>query len=134
MVHGPAVRMLLLGIALLGVVFAETKSPGVALQSMDALYASAVVSMHAAVAPNPDNTLAAQLAAKEAELLKREAALSGVVRKGDTGAPSADPTARYALILSSLCAVLVVAHWAYDIRRSRFAVRSPGSVVNLRTS
>lgn len=134
MVHGPAVRMLLLGIALLGVVFAETRSPGVALQSVDALYASAVVSMHAAVAPNPDNTLAAQLAAKEAELLKREAALSGALRGNDRAVPTADPSARYALMLSSLCAVLVVAHWVYDIRRSRFTVRSPGSVVNLRTS
>lgn len=134
MVHGPAVRVLLLGIALLCVVFAETRSPGITRTSGDALYASAVVSLHAAVAPNPDNTLAAQLAAKEAELALREAALGKSVPVREAVPSSGDKTAQYALLMSSVCAVLVIAHWVYDIRRSRFAVRSPGSVVNLRTS
>jgi hypothetical protein len=126
--------MLLLGLALMGVVYAETRSPGIALQTADVLYASAVVSLHAAVAPNPDNTLAAQLAAKEAELIAREAALSNTVPVRGSTPSSRDETARYALVASMVSVVLVIAHWIYDIRRSRFLVHSPGSVVNLRTS
>jgi hypothetical protein len=98
MVHGPAVRVLLLGIALLCVVFAETRSPGVTRTSGDALYASAVVSLHAAVAPNPDNTLAAQLAAKEAELALREAALGKSVPVREAAPSSGDKRGVFAPI------------------------------------
>jgi hypothetical protein len=73
---------------------------------------SAVVGVSAAVSPNADNTLAKQLAAKEAELLKREAALE------ERAGGSNDTQAQYSLAASMTLFCLLGLNYCLDWRRN----------------
>jgi hypothetical protein len=70
---------------------------------------SAVVGVSASVAPNADNTLAAELAQREAELDAREAALGG---------GTSDVIARYSLMASAALFGLLALNYILDWRRS----------------
>lgn len=87
-----------------------------------ALLANAV-GMFVGAAANPDNTKAAQFAAKEAELEAREAALSG-----RTTAPSSttyDLISLVALTVSSLVLLLVLLNFYFDRQHTLAQRRGP---------
>lgn len=80
---------------------------------------SAVVGVSAAVTPNPDNTLAKQLADKEAELAAREAALES--REGGTDGMQA----RYSFAASMTLFGLLGLNYCLDWRRTARARKTP---------
>lgn len=82
---------------------------------------SAVVGVSAAVAPNSDNTLARQLAEKEAELAAREAALDRREGKSD------ETEARYSLVASMALFGLLGVNYCLDWRRTARARTMPAA-------
>jgi hypothetical protein len=97
-------------------IFAAQSSP-TTLTRMPLMVGSAIVGVSAAVAQNADNTLAADLAAKEAELAAREAALD------QSTSPANDALARYSLVASASLFGLLSLNYALDWRRNARARR-----------
>jgi len=93
-----------------------TATPMALLQTAGSMFASAQVSTSASVPPNPYNTLAQQLATKEAELDEREKQM----RYFDTvnaGTPDANTLALASFGMSFALLVLVAANFYMDWRR-----------------
>lgn len=96
-----------------------------------ALMGAASVSISAAIAPNPDNTLASQLRAKQEQLDAREAELNS--RAGSVATDGTD-WGFWAFVLSAGLLVLVLINFALDVRRARTLMRARLFAVDLRTS
>lgn len=77
--------------------------------------AAAEVSISAAVPPNPDNTLAAQLQQKEQELDQREQVVKQMER--DAASHPVDSLGLYALIASVVLFLLIGINFFLDMRR-----------------
>lgn len=82
------------------------------------LLANAVVGISTGVAPNPYNTLAAQLDSKQQELDERESRLERLESKAIEREQDAQ-WAFYSLVASALLFLLVAANFYFDARRSR---------------
>lgn len=95
-----------------------TSSPRTLVATSTDMLSSAVVGLSASVDPNPENTLAAQFAQKEAELQEREAALLRA-ENPTRSFLSMDSYALYSFILSILLFVLVALNYFFDWRRGR---------------
>ena len=95
-------------------------SPFLLVRTSKEMLANAVVGMSAGIPANSDNTLARALAAKEAELVAREAALQGLA------APQTDAaigtTTLLSFGMSCILFVLLALNYFLDVRRAR---RSP---------
>lgn len=98
--------------------------------SAQSLMGAASVSISAAIAPNPDNTLASQLRAKEEQLAAREAALNT-----RAAAPALVVTdwGFWAFVLSATLLVLVGLNFYFDMRRAHAFARARLFAVDLRT-
>lgn len=81
------------------------------------MFASSIVSMSAGVGQNPDNTLAAKLAQKEAELDARESSLGRGV--GAITESQNDTLPVYTFALSIALFLLVLLNFYRDWRRER---------------
>lgn len=81
-----------------------------------ALMGAASVSISAAIAPNPDNTLASQLRAKQEQLDAREASLNS---RAQTASDSFSDWGFRAFVLSSVLLVLVALNFYFDMKRAR---------------
>lgn len=111
-------REAVLVIALVLFVYAAWLSP-TTIARVPLQFGSAVVGVSAAVTSNPDNTLAKQLIAKEAELAAREAALEG--REGETDGMQA----RYSFAASMTLFGLLGLNYCLDWRRTARARKTP---------
>jgi len=111
------------GAALILFVYAlSTESLSVHLQNTRELLANASVGVMVGVPPNPYNTIAQQLEAKQNELSEREQKLAEL-EKSAAPAPgtssSANDFATYSLGMSILLFLLVATNFYYDWRRAR---------------
>ena len=104
-----------------------TSTPSSLVQHTRELFAAVGVTI--AVAPNPYNTVAQQLSAKETQLTQREAQLSAqedaTARSQTT---SSDRYGFYSVCMSSVLVVLVGLNFYFDIRRRSREPRSAYSV------
>ncbi len=91
-------------------------SPLSLAQSAPAMLGSAVIGMSAGVTANPDNTAAAQIAQKQAELDAREREVGARAGGAISGTRS---LAAASLLTSLLVLVLVSANFYMDWRRER---------------
>jgi hypothetical protein len=91
-------------------------TPGTLARSAYAMLGSAGVGMYAAVDPNPDNTLAAQFAQKEAQLNARAAVLGAQEGGSLTGTRM---LAAGSFVVSVLVLLLVALNFFMDWRRNR---------------
>jgi hypothetical protein len=91
-----------------------TASPRDLAGGVSRMLATTSVGLSAAVMQNADNTLAAQLAAREAELAAREAALEGARPTEGT-----DPMALYSFALSIALFSLLLLNFYFDWARAR---------------
>ena len=91
-------------------------SPKILVKSAGSMLGSAVIGVYAGVDPNPDNTVAAQLAAKQQELDAREASIAANSGGSLTGTRS---LAAAAFVTSILVLLLVAANYYMDWRRYR---------------
>lgn len=119
-----AVRPGLFVLAILLLSYSTSVSPGIVGRTSD-MVASAAIGMSAAVLPNSENMVAAQLAEKERELNTREAALTEKQGRflGDE---------RFALVsfLSSLVLFALLAlNFVMDWRRDRLREHSGARVI-----
>lgn len=111
------VRRTAVVIALALFIFATSvDSPRVLVYTAASMVGAGAVGMSAGVAPNPDNTVAAQLAQKQAELDARE----GALRAGEGGSLTGTRAlAAASFITSVLVLVLVAGNYYLDFRRGR---------------
>jgi len=92
--------------------------------------ASATVSMSAGVPPNPYNTAAEQLSAKEAELVARENRLT--MRGSMPSNPAGHDTfAVYSLLVSIALFILVAINFFFDWKRGRQGVPASAPYLSL---
>ncbi len=119
-VHGLALGA---GALLLAYSFSIATPEHIALSARSML-ANAPVGIALGVAPNPINTLAEQLADKEAELMAREERLQYMERLQAESAK--DKTAVYSLIASLALFLLVAFNFVLDFKRKRVSVVAPG--------
>lgn len=110
--------VLSLAVLAAGYAYVVSSPAGMAQQAM---MSAASVSISAGVAPNPDNTLAAQFAAKEAELGQREAALAA--REAESASDMRDRAGMISLAASIMLFVLVAMNFYLDRRRWGFTRR-----------
>lgn len=110
--------VLSLAVLTAGYAYAVSSPSGMAQQAM---LSAASVSISAGVAPNPDNTLAAQFAAKEAELAGREALLAA--REAENASFMRDRAGMISLAASVMLFVLVAVNFYFDRRRWVFTRR-----------
>lgn len=97
------------------------------------MLASATVSISAAIPPNPYNTLAHDLAAKEASLTEREAALA--TRENSTsvsGVSGGVPWGALSFVLSLSLLILLVINFYLDMRRGVQMTGGPALSIDLR--
>ncbi|HUO50800.1 MAG TPA: hypothetical protein VMU25_04530 [Candidatus Paceibacterota bacterium] len=120
--------MIALAFALLLVGFVRN-SPAALAHSAASSLASASVAITAGVSPNPENTLAAQLTAKEAQLNEQQQSIDAQEKK----VASLDMLGLYSLIASAILFVLVAMNFYMDWRRGRFAAAPRQLSVDLRT-
>lgn len=90
----------------------DTFGPGLLAQRGEAFVANASVSISAAIPPNPDNTLAQELRAKQEALDARERSLM-------TGSTTSTDWGFRAFVLSALLLMLMIVNFYLDIRRAR---------------
>ena len=97
-------------------------SPSTHLQNTRDLLASAAVGITVGVPPNPYNSIAQQLEAKQNELSDREQRLAELEKSSKPvsgGAAGTNDFATYSLGMSVLLFMLVAANFYYDWRRAR---------------
>ena len=116
-------------VALLFGFAALTSTPAALLQTARNMFATVGVSI--AIAPNPYNTVARQLADKEAQLNQREAQVSAQEQAVSNSQSSRDTFGFYSLCMSAVLLVLVGINFYLDARR-RSSTTSPNYSVDLR--
>lgn len=110
------IRVVLLGFAVsLGMYAIVQAPPALLIAGASKMLANAVVGMSAGVPENPYNSLAQELAAKEASLNERESAMTTRLEK-NSGEPSL--LTIYSFILSGVLFVLLLLNYYFDWRRS----------------
>jgi len=124
----------MLSAAFLFLVYASlTLTPTTLKSNANDMLAAAGIGVEAAVPANPYNTLAAELAAKEARLNQEQAALnaSGYGMTPGTAkafALSPDRYGFYSLCVSILLFILVAVNFYYDVRRRKNTAPATTSV------
>lgn len=93
-------------------------SPALLAQSADSSLAAASMTVSAGVAPNPYNTLAAQLQQKEAQLDQEQNSIQ-------QQSASVDMLGVYSLFISIALFVLVAFNFYFDWKRSRRGAAGP---------
>lgn len=111
-----------------GLVYPLVHGVGPLAQSAQSLLASASVSMNANIPATPENTLAAQLQAKQASLDAREASLVEREVSRKTSASASDFFGVASFILSILLLVLAGTNFYLDERRALLARQGAFSV------
>ena len=117
-----SLKINIVALSLAGVLFGYSASVSPVqnlLPTAHIMLASAVVSISAGVAPNPDNTLQKQLLDQKAALDARESKLA-MREQSSTIPPSVDNSiALYSFALSLLLLILVGVNFYFDWARSR---------------
>lgn len=116
-VWGQGTRIAMLTLAILLLAHATVASPTLFARGA-LMLGSAAASLSAAVPANPYNTLAEELALREAELDRREAALRSDASAGDTASFS-EQLAPYSLAASGLLFTLLTLNFFLDWRGRR---------------
>lgn len=97
----------------------STNTPALFAQAAENSLAAASVSVNAGVAPNPDNTLAQQLQAKEQQLDAEQQQVTQVQQAEDSPSALFGSLGFYSLLASIALFLLVAMNFYFDWRRGR---------------
>lgn len=121
---------LVVAVALLAYALYSTPLDKLSSLTLDTV-ASATVSMSAGVPPNPYNTAAEQLSAKEAELAARENRLTMQGVAPPRATEGHDTFAVYSLLVSIALFILVAINFFFDWRRGQQTGTGPAPYLSL---
>ncbi len=93
-----------------------SEAPEKLASSSSSMLADALVSISASVAPNPDNTVAAELQKKQDELDVRQKNIDILEKRATT----VNAYALYSFLISIALFILVAFNYFFDWRRARF--------------
>ena len=98
-----------------------TSTPASLLENTQTMFAAVGVTI--AVAPNPYNTVAQQLSAKETQLTQKEAQLTAQEQALSNSPSASDRYGFYSLCMSAVLLVLVGLNFYFDRRRATMPSR-----------